>query len=389
MVQRLDKVLLPIRIAAGSADRENRLAHTAAETARYIRCHPRVQESPPQRGRFGFEQDRLEEFHGESSPQVAHIADDDLDLVESLARDLLPGRHRVRTFPFAGLGKRGLQRNVRTDLACLGKVPQIGIEVGQCIRHLHVPVQVDVGIFRAVEGFMELDEGFLRQVRNRLGQAAGLEAVRRVREKNLFAVVFQLGIGGRIDAFHLVVDDAVVDQRIFRCPHFVVPPFLLQGIGIRPQVRIKDGVQIDVHQVPEIFVVAARHGIHRLVGISHGIEERVQRSFDQFDKGFLHGVFPGTAQGRMFHDVGHARVVRRRRPKADVEDFVVIVVGQEQEPGPADLVDHAVDPGIDFGDELRVHNSKAAFRSGGFSCFPFQFMRNFRQCIFSPLTWNF
>ena len=71
-----------------------------------------------------------------------------------------------------------------------------------------------------------------------------------------------------------------------------MPALLAENVLFLINIRIKNSVQVDVHQVLEILVVAARHGIDGLVRVSHGIEEGIQRPLRKFNEGILDGKLP-------------------------------------------------------------------------------------------------
>ena len=54
-----------------------------------------------------------------------------------------------------------------------------------------------------------------------------------------------------------------------------MPALLAENAFIPVNQRIKDRIQVDVHQIAEIFIIHGSHGIDRLVRISHGVEESV------------------------------------------------------------------------------------------------------------------
>ena len=104
-----------------------------------------------------------------------------------------------------------------------------------------------------------------------------------------------------------------------------MPAFLAEDIPLFIDVRIEHRVQIDVHQVLEIRVVAARHRVNSLVRISHSIEEGVERTLHKFDKRILDRKIPGAAQHRVLDDMCNAGGILRRRAESDIEYLVVIL----------------------------------------------------------------
>ena len=74
----------------------------------------------------------------------------------------------------------------------------------------------------------------------------------------------------------------------------IVPAFLAENLLFFIDIRIKYRIQIYMHQVLEITVIAACHRITGLVRISHGIQECVERAFNQFYKRIFQWKFPGA-----------------------------------------------------------------------------------------------
>ncbi len=160
--------------------------------------------------------------------------------------------------------------------------------------------------------------------RNDLRIPARFHAVRRIREERRHRQIFHDGFRLGKRALHFVVDDAVVRERRLTALQLIMPAFLHQNLRIFQTFRIKDRVKIHVHQVSEIFFIAARDGIHRLVRPRHRVQKRIERSLGQLDEGFFQRKFPRTAERRVLHDVRRALGIVRRRAKRDVKHIVVI-----------------------------------------------------------------
>ena len=112
-----------------------------------------------------------------------------------------------------------------------------------------------------------------------------------------------------------------------------MPALLPENFFVLIDVGIKDRVQIYIHQILEIPVVAAGHRIHRFIRISHGVQEGIERPLRQLHKRILQGKFPGTAEHGVLDDMGHAGRVLRRCPKGDGKHFVFIFVGEHSDSG--------------------------------------------------------
>ena len=123
-----------------------------------------------------------------------------------------------------------------------------------------------------------------------------------------------------------------------------MPALLAKDLLVGINIRVEHGIQIYVHQVLKILVVDAGHGIDRLIGIGHGIQKRIQGSLYQLHKRILHRKLPGSAEHRMLHDMRHAGTVRYRSPESDGKDLIAVVVGKQEQPGPAFFMTQ--DPGL-------------------------------------------
>ena len=123
-----------------------------------------------------------------------------------------------------------------------------------------------------------------------------------------------------------------------------MPAFLLEDAFLPVNIGIQDRVQIHVHQVFEIRIIAAGDRVDGLVGIGHGVEEGIERALGQLNKRILDREIPGSAQDGMLHNMGYAGGILRRGPEADVEDLVLIFRGQEDDPG----------PGLDMAEQVTV-----------------------------------
>ena len=84
------------------------------------------------------------------------------------------------------------------------------------------------------------------------------------------------------DAFTLV-KEVGGKLRYFVGYNMLLPEYLLPAVD----VRMKDRIQIDIHQVPEILIIAACERINCLIRKRHRIQESIDRSFQKFYKRIL------------------------------------------------------------------------------------------------------
>ena len=206
---------------------------------------------------------------------------------------------------------------------------------------------------------MEGDERLLREIRDGLGVAARLMAVRRRRVECVHDAALEQVVRRGERALHLVVDDAAVRERILRLLDLIVPALLHEDLRVLAHVRVEDGVEVDVHEVLEVLVVAAGHRVHRLVRIRHRIEEGVERALDELDERLLERVLARAAERRVLNDVRDARIVDRRRTERDREDLIVVIVLEEEQARAALLVLERVGRRVDFRDVFLMLQAKA------------------------------
>ena len=139
---------------------------------------------------------------------------------------------------------------------------------------------------------MEVQKRLIGQIRDIYGISAGLHRVGRVRIQRAVNAAGQHIIGRRKSSLHLIVDDAVNRDRTLRVLCLIMPALLAEDILLFIDVRIKDCVQIDVHQILEICVVAAGHRIYSLVRISHRVEKCIERTLYQLNERVLDREVP-------------------------------------------------------------------------------------------------
>ena len=122
---------------------------------------------------------------------------------------------------------------------------------------------------------MEIQEILVGQLRDHVRVPAGLLAVAVVRIQKLLDIPVQNALRGGINPLHLIVHHPVDGQGGVLILHLVVPSLLEEDLFLLVDVGVEHRVHIHVHQVLEILLVAAGHGIHGLVRIGHGVQEGV------------------------------------------------------------------------------------------------------------------
>ena len=123
---------------------------------------------------------------------------------------------------------------------------------------------------------MESEELLICQIGDTFGISAGFHAVGGIREKSIENDPLKIFIRRRESALHLIVDNAVVRDRIVFILNVIMPSFLPENIRFVIDMRMEDRIQIDVHQVTKIRVIGTRDRIHGLVRVCHRIQECVE-----------------------------------------------------------------------------------------------------------------
>ena len=177
---------------------------------------------------------------------------------------------------------------------------------------------------------VEVQIVLISQVRNVDRIAAGLMPVRRVGIKDRIDLPPQDIVRLREGALHFVVDNAVDCDLTVGTVRLVMPALLSENILFFINIRIKNRIQVDMHEVFEILLVAARDRIDRLVRISHGIQESVQRTLGQLNERILDREIPGTAEHRMLDNMSDACGILRRRAEGNIKDLVIVIFRQQR-----------------------------------------------------------
>ena len=277
--------------------------------------------------------------------------------------------------------------NGRVHAAARGaRLRQIAlVQKGQRAVHVQVAVERDVGVGRIVVARVRVQELLVGERGNCTRVATALVRIGGVGiERGVDGVVQHAhGVGQR--ALHLVEHHAVVAQRalaqIFgtrlkiylgglaalalRQVQLVVPALLLKNGGLGIDGRVEHRVQVHVHQVVQVLLVGGGNGVDGLVGVGHGVEERLHGALDQIDKRLLDGELGRSAQHRVLKDVEHAGGIGRRRLKANGKGLVLVVARQVQQTSARGSVSQHVSVRVELGHGLAALDGKAVAGSAG------------------------
>ena len=248
------------------------------------------------------------------------------------------------------------------------------VQKGQCTVHVQVAVERDVGVGRIVVARVRVQELLVGERGNRARVAAAFVRIGGVGiERGVDGIVqYAHGVGQR--ALHLVEHHAVIAQRALaqareavtalaldalRQVQLVVPALLLKNGGFGIDGRVEHRVQIHVHQVVQILLVGGGNGVDGLVGVGHGVEERLHGTLDQVDKRLLDGKLGRSAQHRVLKNMEHAGGIGRRRLKANGKGLVFVVARQVQQASARGSVAQHVSVRVELGHGLAALDGKA------------------------------
>ena len=241
----------------------------------------------------------------------------------------------IRDFLLMELDKRRLQWDIGIRIDRI-ELREVGlIEPRELLLHIHIAVQDDVGIGRMIVARMERAELVEAKLRDHRRITAGLVRVAGIREEGVHDVALEHRLRVREDTLHLVVDDAVIAKRILLVHHLIVPALLLEDTRILDAVRMEHRVEVDIHQMLEVLLVAGGNRIHGLIRIRHRVQEGVEGALCKLHKRILQRKLRRSAQHGVLRDVGHAGAVLRRGAKGDTEDLIVIRVLHGKDAGTA------------------------------------------------------
>ena len=271
---------------------------------------------------------------------------------------------------------------------------EVGPKQAQALIGIVVAGKEETAVAGVVVGLVKILESIKCQRRDHLGVAAGVHAVGGVGKKRALAEFAEHGIGRGVDALHFIEDHAAADQLAAVIP-FKMPAFLEEdGPG---DAGKKHGVKIDVNQIIEVAQVGGGHRVAGFVGVGEGVEKGVERPFEEFDKGFLDGVFLRSAQDRVFEDMGHAGGAGGRGTESRAENLVFVVGNQGQEFGPGAVVAVEDGPGGVFFNDFVAKDGKTVFLGHQRSCvglgwrsWPARFFVHIQKkyAIGSPRAWR-
>ena len=175
-----------------------------------------------------------------------------------------------------------------------------------------------------VKCVVEVLQLLIGQVGNVVWIAAGIDAIGGIGEQRLLDILVEHVIWRTVRALHLVVDHALVGQRLRGVFEFVMPAFLLEVMA--GDARVEHGIEIHIDQIIKVLRVLRCHRVAGFIGIGKGIQKRLERTLDQLDKRVFQRVLTRTTQRNMLKNMRHASRIGRWRAEGDTKHLVLVVI---------------------------------------------------------------
>ena len=231
-----------------------------------------------------------------------------------------------------GCCKSLLEADLRGHLPAVVGIKIVFLKPQKLILHIHVSIEVDIGIGGVVIGPVELQEVLIGQLRNMVRISPGLHPVHRIREQGVHGIALQHRLRIGEGPLHLVVYHSVIRELSLR-GDLIMPAFLLKDPLFMVDVWMEHRIHVYVHQIRKVPVVAGSHGIDGLVRIGHGIQEGVEGSLGKLHERILQGKTFGAAENGVLQNMGHSRIVLRCCTESDIKHLVLILIFDGEDPG--------------------------------------------------------
>ena len=346
------------RLRLTDHDAEERLKDIALVVRIHIAAKPRIDECLPQRRTLHPQQRVIENLQRHDALHVRRIADHPAKREKGILCERLLRADGIEMILADARRECSLTINTRRHGNAV-KMRKVGtVEIRQLLLDVKIAIEIDITVGRMIVARMEGKELLLRQRGNRLGIAARLIAVCRIGIECRHDAAAEEIIRRRECALHLIVDHPAVRQRGICILKLVMPPLLHEHLRILTHRWVKHRIQIDIHQILKIAVIAACHGVHRLIGERHRIEERIERALHELHERLLQRILARAAEHGVLHDMRHPRIIDRRRAEADRKHLVVVCRLQKEQLRPRLLMHERVCRPLCLCNPLRAKQAK-------------------------------
>ena len=167
--------------------------------------------------------------------------------------------------------KRLLFTDLRIHIQTVKRRKIIPINKIKFCCHIHISIQVNITVGRMVISSVEFQELFIGQLRNIIRITTGLTTIGDIRKQRVHDISFQHIIRRRKCPFHLIVNNTIISQWTFWLLQMVAPSFLTEDFFFFVNIWIKYSIQIHMHQILKILIIATCYRITGFIRISHCI----------------------------------------------------------------------------------------------------------------------
>ena len=191
--------------------------------------------------------------------------------------------------------------------------------------------------------FVETPQRVQRQFGYDLRVPSGVVSIGGIRVQGVQQRAGQHLVGRRHGALHFVENDALVDEGFPPLVvGLVVEAMALLAKAGRVQAGEEDRVQIDVHQIVEVFAILGGKRIEGPVRGRKGVHEGAQTPFEHGEEGVAHRKFFRAAQDGVLQNVGHAGGVPRDRFERHTECVLGVFTADMDIAGAGGLVGQGI-----------------------------------------------
>ena len=145
------------------------------------------------------------------------------------------------------------------------------IDKGKLLCHIHISVEINVTVGGMIISSVEIQEILVSKIRNRLRRTTGLTTISDIGEQGIQNFSLQHIISRRKSSLHLIINHTVYGKFLGLIVQFIMPALLAENGLVAVNIGIQHRIQIHVHQILEVLIIAAGYRIQSLVRISHSV----------------------------------------------------------------------------------------------------------------------
>ena len=142
----------------------------------------------------------------------------------------------------------------------------------QSLLNIHIAIQINIAVNRMIIMAVKIQILLISKIRNVGRISSRFIAVGIVREQSVHHETLQLSVRRGKCSLHLIIDNSIDRQRRILRFQLIMPALLFEDFLMLINIRIKDRIHINMHEILKVLVIAACHRIQCLVRIGGGIE---------------------------------------------------------------------------------------------------------------------